>query len=144
MDILTLRNQIENLLTNPTPLLGTYSFVDAAGNVVATDYAIAVLTDGLYPPVGTQISGLEVVIEPDSAVKVEPLLSENRVDTDIKITLKQWAAGETTVAATAVLLDGLPGLLGVRPRVPRNSVLDTIETQTIVLKEPVSRPYTWL
>jgi hypothetical protein len=76
---------------------------------VATDYAIAVLTDGSYPPAGTQIVGLEVVIEPDSATKVEALLTESRVDTDIKITLKQWTAGETTVAATSVLIDGWQG-----------------------------------
>ena len=144
MDILTLRNQIQTLLTNPVPLLGTYTFADAAGNVVATDYAIAVLTDGSYPPAGTQIAGLEVVIEPDSATKVEALLTESRVDTDIKITLKQWTAGETTVAATSVLIDGLAGLLDIRPRMPRSSMLDTIETQVIILKEPISRPYAWL
>lgn len=144
MDILALRNQIQTLLTSPVPLLGTYTFADAVGNVVATDYAIAVQTDGSYPPTGTQIVGLEVVIEPDSATKVEALLTESRVDTDIKVTLKQWNAGETTVAATSVLIDGLPGLLDIRPRVPRSSVLDTIETQVIILKEPTSSSYSWL
>lgn len=132
IDALVLRSDIIALLGN---LLGTYSFPDNGG----TDHAIAVLPDAdagwNYPPSGTKITGVEVVIvRPYPGVS--PLLGGDRTKTYVwHITLKQWSSASNLLAATEALVNGLDYFISDPIPAPPNAGLGILEQVKIDIAE---------
>lgn len=98
---INLRETISNILTTH---IGTYTFSSGASQ------AIAILPDSQhgysYPPSGTKVSGVEVVIirpVPTTALRLTGYASRRTW----QIYLKQWDKSKNLVQATEVLIDGL-------------------------------------
>lgn len=107
--------------------LGTYT--DANG---ATTPAIAV-----DPPyiAGRSVSGLEVVVVTDEDVVYSPRFGSYHLESRHRIILKQWEPNKTTTAALSLLLPLLHPDPIIGTRVPANSSLGNIETQSITFLE---------
>lgn len=136
MNLLQLRAEVLDLLTNEQwgdRLLGTYTFSNGQ-----TDDAIAVAANN-YPPAGTLVTGLEVVIEFDYGQRIVPLTGGNLIHSSTQLHLKQWDIEQTTTEASDRLVDGLDYPMEVSPRVIRSDVLDNIESRKITLKIPILR-----
>lgn len=99
---LTLRSHLTSILTTH---IGTYTFQSGA-----TSDAIAVLPDNQhgysYPPPGTNVVGIEVVIirpTPTTSLRLTGYASRKTWE----IHLKQWDRSKNLVQATEVLVQGL-------------------------------------
>lgn len=129
---LILRNDIITLLGN---LLGTYTFPDNGG----TDHAIAILPDAdagwNYPPSGTKIAGVEVVIVrpyPDAS----QLLGGDRMKTYTwSLTLKQWDSRGDLLDATESLVNGLDYFISKSIPAPSSAGLGSLEQVKIDITE---------
>jgi hypothetical protein len=108
-------------------LLGTYTTL-----MGDTTPAITIDDTGSSPQ-GMSVSGLEVVIQPETSTPVTAMLGSNKIAAETTIVLKQWNLNDTTVAATEALLLAIDEITEVEPRVLRSSVLDNIESRRITL-----------
>lgn len=109
-DALILREHIFNTLISQ---LGTYTFIDEFGAVIGNAPALALIEGNgeLYPPDGTRIEGLEVVIF-FPAYSPKPLIQGYKVRQEWIVHLKQWTVGEGVQAALDSLLSpGIPDFL---------------------------------
>jgi len=131
--ILEIRQEIETLLETE---LGNYIYA----NGLKTK-AICILPDPTYgwdfPPPGSKVDGLEVVLSANTEIKNRPLLTGNYINFSSKILLKQWDSKKNTIIATMSLLKNLPECLIVRPRILPNTSLGNIESQTILINSAV-------
>ena len=135
MDQLQVRGQIATLLG---ALIGTYTHVNDYGQEVGTSPALSIEeAAGNSPDSTVRVSGLEVVLRPNLAFSLIPLLGSTLLNHRWEILLKQWDAQGDTIAATSRLVAGLSEIVEVGPRVLRNTALDTIESRTITLEFPV-------
>lgn len=98
----SLRSHLSEILQGK---IGTYNFTTGASTM-----ALAVLPDSIsgysYPPTGTKVSGIEVVIirpTPTTALRLTGYAS--RLTWEIH--LKQWDRSKNLVQATEALIDGL-------------------------------------
>jgi len=127
-----LRAKIMSLLGDS---LGTYQI--KVGRNVNVMSAIADLPDPKYgynfPPAGTTINGLEVVIETLNTDDLQ-LYINNDYGTcyGSKITLKQWDVSLTTRDGTEKL-KALPSVRKISPVMTANSNLGTIESRSLTL-----------
>jgi len=117
--------------------LGTYQI--KVGRNVSQMSAIADLPDPKYgynfPPAGTTINGLEVVIEPLLSDDLQLYISnEYGTAYGSKITLKQWDGSLTTRDAIEKL-KALPSLRKISPVMTANSDLQTIESRVLTLAD---------
>ena len=99
--------------------------------------AIAVLPDAIhgynFPPPGTTMNGLEIVIEPLLTDDLQLYISNDYGTCyGSKVTLKQWDSMQTTRSATEKL-KGLPSLRKMSATLPANSALQTIESRVLTL-----------
>lgn len=99
---MSLRSHLSEILSGK---IGTYNFTTGASTM-----ALAVLPDPnsgySYPPVGTKVQGIEVVIirpTPTTALRLTGYAS--RLTWEIH--LKQWDRSKNLVQVTEVLIDGL-------------------------------------
>ncbi|MBW4648912.1 MAG: hypothetical protein KME06_09440 [Kastovskya adunca ATA6-11-RM4] len=130
MDAITLRDKIQAILSD---LLGTYTFPN--GQTVP---AISIWHPS-YPPKGTEASGLEVTLIFAYESPLQPLVEANLVIYQSRLELRQWNPDDDTVEATNRLIDQLPEISLVRPRILPISQLDNIESRTIELEHPLIR-----
>ncbi|GEM_PF-2116655 len=108
-------------------LLGTYTTL-----MGETTPAITIDDIGNTPQ-GMGVTGLEVVIEPETNTPVTALLGSNQLAAETTITLKQWDLNANTIAATEALILAIDEITEVGPRVTRSTVLDNIESRRITL-----------
>jgi hypothetical protein len=133
-DPLVFRDEVKELLLD---VLGEYTF----GNGQSTP-AIC-LWQKNYPPSGTEVSGLEVVITPNTRLESNALLNKGRLTNyESEILLKQWDENESTLEAIERLKYFLPNSLEISPRVLPNTVLDNIETCTLTFTQTFAS-YLW-
>ena len=85
------------------------------------------------------VSGLEVVIIPESEMEFVPLLDSRMVELTTEIVLKQWDADKSVRPARELIISSLDDVQSVGPLVPRNSALESIESCSILL----SNAYCW-
>jgi hypothetical protein len=131
---LALRAKVESALSE---LIGIYTLINDAGAIIGTTPAIVVETAAANVPVGTiRVAGLEVVIRPNLDLDIEQLHGGFLAAYSWEIYLKQWDLLGDTVEATSRLLRYVAEVSEVRPRVPRNTDIDTIETRSIILNYP--------
>lgn len=138
-DLIALRQIIEDTLV-PTGLLGTYTFPDGS-----TDQAIAV--EGLgnddgeesYPPAGTQVVGLEVVMVPAEDVQQQSFLDGDGIFFQTTIILKQHDSGSNKTLKAYLLLSSQFGNIyeGSVSRILPTPRLDNIETLSFSLETSV-------
>jgi hypothetical protein len=131
MNVLELRQKLTNILDD---LLGEYTFVN--GRCVK---AIAVVPDSVYgydyPPTGTKVTGLEMVIWAEAKLDTYPIIQGTHVVNSTQVVLKQWDDKKTTVEATNRLISCLGNdKIEVRPRVMPVPGLNNIETQVFYIK----------
>jgi hypothetical protein len=127
-----LRTRLINALGN---LLGTYTTL--AGQTLP-----AILIDDAGTPRGMRVTGLEVSIQPEINSTIIPMLGSNQLNFETVVTLKQWDLTTTTIAATEAILLGIDEVVRVGARVPRNTILDNIETREIGIMLPrIQRVY---
>ncbi len=119
----TLRTRI---LERMSGLLGTYTFT--TGKSVP---AIAIDDQGLYPPAGTEVQGLEVVVIPAINANYAPLLGGGVINHQSQLILKQWDSSSDTVAATLRIVGILGNRVSIGPRLVPVKSLGNIETRTI-------------
>ena len=124
IDIAALKTEVSTLLAG---LIGTYTFSEGQ----QTD-AIRI-DDGAEPYVEQPtVTGLEVVIRPETAIAGQMMLAgDRRLDFTSQIVLKQWDLSQSTQAAREALTKNLAFTDCVI--VPRSTVLDSIETCQITL-----------
>lgn len=126
-------------------LLGTYTYSD---NSTETAFKA---TDGRYQaegqpwPFGPEVprcSGLEAILEVDvdSPAMTQLMGAEYWIYRRCRLTLKQHDITNTVRPASRALVKALNGLavyqLEIGPRVPRNSRLDNLETQSFTFLYP--------
>jgi hypothetical protein len=117
MNFLILKQQIIEILGDS---LGKYTL--ANGQIVS---AIAVGNN--YPPQGTKVTGLEVVIIPDTGLEVNPIMNGGRWDNESTVILKQWGEG-TVLDAVKLIVPLLGNQVEIGARVLPNESLGNIET----------------
>jgi hypothetical protein len=118
-------------------LIGTYTHVNDYGQEVGTSPALSIEEpSGNSPDSTVRVAGLEVVLRPNLASPMTPMLGSTLLSHRWEILLKQWDSEADTIAATTRLVGGLPEIVEVGPRVPRSTALDTIEARTLVLEFP--------
>lgn len=120
-------------------LIGTYTKGSQATPAIEIDLGTRgeVLATGVQFPVRPKVTGLEVIVQPDTELTHEYLIGSRRKDIQTLLTLKQWDITKTTIEATDAIVDNLrtPGfrIERVRPPVLRSTDLDTVESRAIVL-----------
>ena len=137
-DILTLRAAIASLLDGQ---IGTYTY---QGGLVTPALRVE---DGRRSPSPQTVnvlgeptvSGLEVVIVPESGMEFTPMLDSRMVEVVTEIILKQWDADKSVRPARELIISSLEDVQSVGPLVPRNSALESIESCSILL----SNAYCW-
>ncbi|WP_414755578.1 hypothetical protein [Anabaena sp. CCY 9910] len=133
IDALILRNDVFAILED---LLGTYTFDGGS-----TDKAIASLPDPdsgwNYPPQGTKVSGLEVVIKSPYPETKSNLGGDRTHSYTWEIHLKQWDTRSTLEGAIFLLTNELPAsyLIERVSKIPPNNQLLTVEQCKIFIKE---------
>lgn len=105
-------------------IIGTYTLLNGQ-----TIPAIAV-DQGNYPPQGTQVSGLEVVILPQADNAISPLLGGRMWEITSMVILKQWGEG-TTLEAMTKIIPLLGNQVQIGARVLPDGSLGNIETLKI-------------
>lgn len=123
IDPTALKTELLNLLDET---IGSYTFTAGTTPAIRID-------DGSAPyPEQPIVTGLEVVIRPETEINLTPMLAGDRsVALRSEVVLKQWNLDETTRDARDILIARLSGLEEVGAIVPRNTVLDTIESCTL-------------
>lgn len=126
-------------------LLGTYTFPAEEGETPGTGPAIAV--DGLnaieesYPPNGTQVEGLEVVITPATDLPGDSCLDGYTQYFKHTITLKQRSGFNQTLQAFQLLQGKLQNIFeGSAIRQLANPLLNNVETLTFDLEQVIFVP----
>lgn len=130
MEIMELRSSLINLLSG---ILGTYKFPDRT-----TDSAISILphkTHGWnFPPSGTEVSGIEIIIvRPPPAIK--ELLGGRQKKYEWALTLKQWDGKGNLLEAIEKITDGLDYLLTSPRLIPPNPALGSLESAKLEIIE---------
>jgi hypothetical protein len=120
--ILTLKAQVIDVLDT---LLGTYTLPN--GDIVP---AIAV-DNGNYPPQGTKVEGLEVVIVPQLDTVFSPMIDGREWKLTSVIVLKQWGVSGTTLGAMEKIIPLLGNQVKIGARVLPDNSLGNIETLKI-------------
>jgi hypothetical protein len=133
MDAALLRDTLKVVLKD---LLGTYRFVN--GEITT---AIAIDYNATYPPPGTVIEGLEVVIIPRSSLSVSGLVGGKLATYQTDAILKQWDATQNTFCATDRIIGTVPELIEVGPRVIPDGELQNIESIRLTFQTQETRPY---
>lgn len=123
--ILGLKNKIIEVLGDE---LGDYTL---SGGVSAK--AIAVDTGNNYPPQGTQVEGLEVVIVPSTDVNMGAMLQGYEWIVTSQILIKQWGAGHT-LSALEKIVPLLGNQVEIGARVMPDNSLGNIESVRITFK----------
>ena len=109
--------------------LGTYTDMNGA-----TTPAIAIDPRSVS---GRKVSGLEVVVSTSETVAYTGSFGSYYTEATHRITLKQWEPYATTTAALRLLLPLLHPNPTVGIRIPANSTLGNIETQSITFTEVI-------
>ena len=112
-------------------VIGTYHFPRGG-----SAKALSILPDPDYgydyPPSGTRIEGLEVVVLPATDASAVPMLrGKRRWQTSTQIFLKQWDSKNDTVAATELIVPILGNNVKIGPRVLPLDQLGNIESRNI-------------
>ncbi|MEL7495494.1 MAG: hypothetical protein AAGJ95_16240, partial [Cyanobacteria bacterium J06554_11] len=116
-----------------------YTFASGStASAISIDNGVFQLLNGEPYTERPSVTGLECVIEPEVESSYQPLLNcQYFVTHNTQITLKQWDISSTTQTARSLLLQGLGGLIDeIGPRIRRNTVLDSIESQSFVVSIP--------
>lgn len=96
MDILTLRNELQALLSAQ---LGTYTFINAS-----TTPAISVRAAGEGLPAGTRVTGLEVVLVRDPALVERTMYRNSEAAREWTVFLVGWTTNAPLAAAAGKIL----------------------------------------
>lgn len=132
MDAKLLRSQIQEVTTG---LIGSYTL--PGGQVVP---ALAVDTNGKYPPSGTKVEGLEIVIVPNISSNPRPGIGNSRIWEYIsRIYLKQWDGSGDTLGATEKIIPLLGNKIQVGPRILPNDSIGNIESRTITFSSFINK-----
>jgi hypothetical protein len=107
--------------------IGTYTLV---GGITVP--AIAVST-GNYPPQGTQVEGLEVIIVPQTDTEINQLIRGGRWEVTSIVVLKQWGEGDV-VTAMEKIVPLLGNQVTIGARILPDNTLGNIETIRISFK----------
>lgn len=126
MDVRYLRSQIEAALDG---LIGTYILPN--GRKVSS-VAVLKRPDENFPPDGTQIKGLEVVIVYPRPI-TQQQLSQYRIEWQWQVYLKQWDLKESIHPAFRQILT-LPGITQTL-LIPAQESLGTPETISIIISD---------
>lgn len=133
MDAKELRDRLKVVLNG---YLGTYRFPNGQETeAIAIDY------NATYPPPGTVIEGLEVVIVPRSSLGISGLIGGKSVTYQADVILKQWDVTQDTFCATDLIIGAIPELIDVGPRVLPNGELQNIESIRLTFQTRETRPY---
>ena len=129
IDILTLRDRVETALSAE---LGTYVYQNAA-TTPAVKVESGIIARTAQPQ---RVNGLEVVIEPYTAPSLQTLLSSHAfVDDQYRILLKQWDLTKSVATAVRTLSLALQDCLtGIEPLLPRNTAIDSLEQQALLIQ----------
>jgi hypothetical protein len=133
MDAKELRDRLKVVLNG---YLGTYRFPNGQET-----QAISIDYNATYPPPGTVIEGLEVVIIPRSSLGISGLLGSKLATYQTDVILKQWDSQDDTFCATDLIIGSIPELLNVGPRVIPNGELQNIEQIRLTFQSQETRPY---
>ena len=133
MDAKELRDRLKVVLEG---FIGTYRFPNGQET-----QAIAIDYNATYPPPGTVIEGLEVVIIPRSFLGISGLLGSKLATYQTDVLLKQWDSRDDTFCATDLIIGSIPELLNVGPRVIPNGELQNIEQIRLTFQSQETRPY---
>jgi len=128
IDVLELRNSIATALASE---VGLYTFPSGQSTpaIVVEDGAIRYVEE-------PTAQGLEVVIIPDVDPSAPTYFhgGDMRLDTQVKVVLKQWDAAKTTKVAREILIRLLDDIERIA-LVPRSTRLDAIESCTLTLSD---------
>ena len=135
ISIAQIRDQVQTLMT---PYLGTRTYVTATGTQtlpsLVLDYGKTQDVGGIqWQRQPKSLEGLEVVITPQQQATLTQFYSRQLgLEYTTTITLKQWDEAGTVAAAAAALISGMGYLFqaGVSVKTPRDSRLDTIESES--------------
>lgn len=133
MDAVKLRDKLKVVLGG---LIGTYRFTNGE-----TTAAIAIDYNATYPPPGTVIEGLEVVVIPKSSLGISGLIGGKLATYQADVILKQWDATQDTFCATDVIIGSIPELINVGPRVIPDGELQNIEQIRLTFQTQEARPH---
>jgi hypothetical protein len=133
MDAVLLRDTLKVVLGD---LIGTYRFTNGE-----TTPAIAIDYNSTYPPPGTVIEGLEVVVIPRSSLGVSGLIGGKLATYQADVILKQWDITSDTFCATDRIIGSIPGLISISPRVIPDGELQNIESIRLTFQTQEARPY---
>lgn len=123
-------------------LLGTYTFPNGTTDpAVSVEGIIYSEPDEGFPPTGTTIAGLEVVITPATDIPVQPTLDGYTQFFRHTITLKQWSGDNKTLQAYQTLQRKLGNIYsGSAIRQLPSLKLDAIEQLSFELEQVVFIP----
>lgn len=133
MDAKELRDRLKVVLEG---FIGTYRFPNGQET-----QAIAIDYNSTYPPPGTVIEGLEVVIIPRSSLGISGLIGGKLATYQADVILKQWDITQDTFCATDIIIGSIPELINVGPRVMPNGELQNIEQIRLTFQSQETRPY---
>lgn len=127
--IKTLRDDIVTALGSD---LGTYTLPGGVSkDAIAVDDGT-----GIYPPQGTEVSGLEAIILIQSDINVAPLIQGQLWTYENRIAVKQWGEGDTISAVNTIVnqLFQINCQVTNIVRIPKNPVVGSIEITTITFE----------
>ena len=135
ISIAQIRDQVQTTLA---AYLGTRTYATAGGTQtlpsLVLDYGTSQEVAGvIWPRQPRSLEGLEVVITPQQQATLTAFYSQQvGLEYTTTITLKQWDESATVAPAVAALIQGMGHLLqaGVSIKVPRDTKLDTVESET--------------
>jgi hypothetical protein len=108
-------------------IIGKYTFANNQ-----TIPAFAIDDNGKYPPAGTKVEGLEIVIVPCVNSIYRPGLGNTqRWEYVSRVFLKQWNLDGDTIEATELIVPLLGNKVQVSPRILPSESLGNIESRTI-------------
>lgn len=93
--------------------------------------ALAIDDNGKYPPAGTKVEGLEIVIIPCINSIYRPGVNSQRWEYVSRVLLKQWNLDGDTIEATEKIVPLLGNKVQVAPRILPNESLGNIESRAI-------------
>lgn len=95
-------------------------------------HAFAIDDNGKYPPAGTKVEGLEIVVVPSINSIYRPGIgSTQRWEYVSRVILKQWDLVGDTITATELIVPLLGNKVQVSPRILPSESLGNIESRTI-------------
>ena len=87
------------------------------------------------PVTGRTVTGLEVVVTTSESVTYTPAFNSYHLELTHRVTLKQWQPNATTATALVRLIPLLHPTVVIAPRIPANSTIGNIETQSLTFTE---------